>query len=185
MEDLVKGGSQFAVSANAEKILFKSGPMAGCIYCQTWVWTGEGGVSMTLRMELNRLKSGHRYSVKHGDTSAIIFMDRNMHGRDWKEVWDQYAPLMPFIRHRADLTYMLDQLGGEVSVGHSFVFGGDFSALDTSREVCWVLTLSLPMAFGRSTGFILLESWNPRVDSAIVTTKSQDRAGQLYPCRQW
>ena len=38
----------------------------------------------------------------------------------------RYAPLVPYVRHRADLTYILDQVGGELSVGHSFVGGGDF-----------------------------------------------------------
>ena len=53
MEEMLKGGSQFAVSANGEKLLFKSGaiwrvvstakPPARLMEC-----------AMTLRMELNR-----------------------------------------------------------------------------------------------------------------------------------
>ena len=61
------------------------------------------------------------------------FYDPNMHGRDWLQVKARYAPLIPYIRHRSDLNYVLDQVNGELSVGHSFVSGGDFPAVDTVR----------------------------------------------------
>ena len=61
------------------------------------------------------------------------FYDSDMHGRDWDEVYARYAPLVPHIRHRADLSYVLDQMNGELSVGHSFVFGGDMPETDRPR----------------------------------------------------
>jgi tricorn protease len=36
-----------------------------------------------------------------------FFYVRNMHGYDWKALHDQYATLLPFVGHRADLTYVL------------------------------------------------------------------------------
>jgi len=112
MEELVKGGSQFAISANAEKLLFKSG--AGWRVVSTAKPAGptDGAVSMTLRMELNRIEEWKQIFSEAWRYQRDYFYDRNMHGRDWQEVWDQYAPLMPYIRHRTDLTYLLDQLGG-------------------------------------------------------------------------
>ena len=38
---------------------------------------------------------------------------------------------MEHVRHRADLTYILDILGGETSIGHSFTGGGDFPDVET------------------------------------------------------
>ena len=84
-------------------------------------------------MELNRLEEWKQIFTEAWRYQRDYFYDRNMHGRDWQEVWNEYSPLVPYIRHRTDLNYLLDQLGGEVSVGHSFVFGGDFPDLDTSR----------------------------------------------------
>ena len=54
-EDIVKGGSQFAVSANGEKLLFKSGPNWRVVSTGKPAGPAEGIVGMTLRMELNRL----------------------------------------------------------------------------------------------------------------------------------
>ncbi|MDO9580715.1 MAG: hypothetical protein Q7J06_09160 [Bacteroidales bacterium] len=61
------------------------------------------------------------------------FYDPNMHGRDWMTVYDRYSPLIPFVKHRADLNYVLDQVNGELSVGHSFVFGGDLPEIEKPK----------------------------------------------------
>ena len=161
MEELVKGGSQFAVSANGEKLLFKAGPNWRVVSTAKPPSPTEGVVGMTLRMELNRLEEWQQIFAEAWRYQRDYFYDRNMHGRNWQEVWEQYAPLVPYIRHRADLTYLLDQLGGETSVGHSFVFGGDFPELDTSRV--GVLGADLVTDSGRwkIKRILTTESWNP------------------------
>ena len=49
----------------------------------------------------------------------------NMHGSDWPKMKQMYGVLLPFVRHRADLNYLLDNMGAELAVGHSYVRGGD------------------------------------------------------------
>ena len=48
----------------------------------------------------------------------------------------RYAPLVPYVRHRDDLNYILDQVNGELSVGHSFVLGGDMPEVDKPSGGC-------------------------------------------------
>ena len=160
-DKLVDGGSQFAVSANGEKLLFKSGPPWRVVSTAKPAAPNEGAVPVTLRMEVDRLDEWKQIFSEAWRYQRDYFYDRNMHGRDWQEVWTQYAPLIPYIRHRADLNYLLDQLGGETSVGHSFVFGGDFPAVDTSRV--GVLGADLVAENGRwkIEKILTTESWNP------------------------
>ena len=54
------------------------------------------------------------------------FYARNLHGVDWKAVGDRYRPLLKDVVHRSDLTYLLSEMVGELSVGHAFLGGGDF-----------------------------------------------------------
>lgn len=161
MDEMVKGGSQFSVSANGEKLLFKSGPGWRVVSTARPPSPTEGNVAFTLRTELNRIEEWQQIFNEAWRYQRDYFYDKNMHGRDWQEVWKEYAPLAAYVRHRSDLTYLLDQLGGETSVGHSFVFGGDFPAVDTSRV--GVLGVDLVPSEGRwkISRIYTTESWNP------------------------
>ena len=43
-----------------------------------------------------------------------FFYVSNMHGLDWKAMHDKYAVLVPYVRHRDDLTYLIGELIGEL-----------------------------------------------------------------------
>ena len=57
----------------------------------------------------------------------------NVHGLDLEWVKRAYGPMLDHVRHRSDLTYLLDILGGETSIGHSFAGGGDVPSVETVR----------------------------------------------------
>jgi tricorn protease len=54
-----------------------------------------------------------------------FFYDPNMHGVDWNAVKARYLPLAEAVNHRADLTYVIGEMIGELSTGHTYVGGGD------------------------------------------------------------
>ncbi len=49
----------------------------------------------------------------------------NMGGLDWNAVRKMYEPLVAHVNHRADLTYVLGEMIGELNTGHTYVGGGD------------------------------------------------------------
>ncbi len=49
-----------------------------------------------------------------------FFYVENMHGVNWKAMHDKYAALLPYVNHRADLTYLIGEMIGELSVGHAY-----------------------------------------------------------------
>lgn len=55
-----------------------------------------------------------------------FFYAPNMHGVDWDGVKAKYAPLVPHVNHRADLTYIIGEMIGELSAGHTYVGGGEY-----------------------------------------------------------
>ena len=54
-----------------------------------------------------------------------FFYAPNMHGVDWEALRLRYKPLAGAANHRADLTYVIGELIGELSAGHTYVGGGD------------------------------------------------------------
>lgn len=49
----------------------------------------------------------------------------NMHGVDWPAVRAKYEPLVSSVNHRADLTYIIGEMIGELNAGHTYVGGGE------------------------------------------------------------
>lgn len=56
-----------------------------------------------------------------------FLFDPQLHGVDWKKMKDTYAQLLPYVNHRADLTYIIGEMIGELNIGHAYVGGGDFA----------------------------------------------------------
>ncbi|KPK37337.1 MAG: protease, partial [Phycisphaerae bacterium SG8_4] len=55
-----------------------------------------------------------------------FFYVPNMHGVDWPAMRRRYEPLVAHVSHRADLTYIIGEMIGELNVGHTYVGGGEY-----------------------------------------------------------
>ena len=54
------------------------------------------------------------------------FYLENMHGRDWNALKDKYAQLLPYVKTRLDLNYVIGGLISELACGHAYVNPGDY-----------------------------------------------------------
>lgn len=54
-----------------------------------------------------------------------FFYAKNMHGVDWDAVHEKYKVLIPHVNHRTDLTYVIGEMIGELSVGHAYSANGE------------------------------------------------------------
>ena len=50
----------------------------------------------------------------------------NMHGRDWKAIKEKYAVLLPYVRTRLDLNYVIGEMISELASGHAYVNPGEY-----------------------------------------------------------
>ncbi len=50
----------------------------------------------------------------------------NMHGRDWKAIKEKYAVLLPYVRTRLDLNYVIGEMISELASGHAYVSPGEY-----------------------------------------------------------
>lgn len=53
------------------------------------------------------------------------FYVENMHGVDWQKIHSKYAQLLPYVKHRHDLSYIIGEMIGELNVGHAYINSGD------------------------------------------------------------
>jgi tricorn protease len=62
-----------------------------------------------------------------------FFYVPNMHGFDWEALRKQYQPLLQYVSHRTDLTYVISEMISELTVQHAYVEGGDFTIPPRAR----------------------------------------------------
>ena len=55
------------------------------------------------------------------------FYLENMHGIDWKAMRAKYEVLLPYVKCRLDLNYVIGEMIGELTVGHAYVSPGSYA----------------------------------------------------------
>ena len=53
------------------------------------------------------------------------FYLENMHGVDWKAIKKKYAELLPYVKTRLDLNYVIGEMISELACGHAYVSAGE------------------------------------------------------------
>ena len=129
---------------------------------------GKGkNLKVSLKMHLDPKEEWKQVFEEAWRYQRDYFYDANMHGRDWDKVYTRYAPMIPHVRHRADLTYILDMMNGEMSAGHSFVRGGDFPDTESYPTGLLGADLSRENGLWRIKRIFTTESWNPELSSPL------------------
>ncbi|GHF89208.1 S41 family peptidase [Thalassotalea marina] len=124
-------------------------------------------LKLALETKLNRQQEWRQMFVEAWRYQRDYFYDPNMHGRDWNEVFSRYEPLVKHVKHRADLTYLLDMVNGELSVGHSFVYGGDHPKVEQRRAGLLGADLAPDQGFWQIQRIYTAESWNPKLKGPL------------------
>ncbi len=166
-KEFLTGANGVTVSTDGKKML--ANVMGVWKVINTGGPNGNDGkiLKTDLRMQLDRGEEWKQMFEEAWRYERDYFYDPNMHGRNWNEVYQRYAPLVPYIKHRADLTYILDQVNGELSVGHSFVFGGDFPEVESPSVGLLGADLAAENGRWKITRIYNTESWNPGLSSPL------------------
>lgn len=79
-----------------------------------------------MKMNLDRYAEWQQIFNESWRQMRDFFFAPNMHGVDWKAMKDKYEPLVKYVNHRADLTYIIGEMISELNIGHAYVGGGDY-----------------------------------------------------------
>ena len=166
-KEFVSGVRNISVSNNGKKMLCREG--SSWKIMDTGKPSGKDGknLKVDLKMKLDRSQEWKQIFEEAWRYEKEYFYDPNLHGRDWNEVYKRYSPLVSHIKHRTDLTYVLDQMNGELSVGHSFVGGGDYPSTESNSVGLLGADLSIENGYWKIERIYTTESWNPGLSSPL------------------
>jgi tricorn protease len=90
------------------------------------------------------------------------FYDPKFHGNDWQAIYEKYRVLLPYVGHRADLNYLVAMVGGELTVGHSYLQGlGDVPSEDPVSVGMLGADFAIENGHYRIKHIFTGENWNP------------------------
>lgn len=134
------------------------------------------------RMQL-RVDPPQEWQQMYTDAWRILrdwFYDPGMHGQDWDAIRAQYAPLVPGVRSRADLDYILSELAGEMNSGHIYVQSGDQEKVE--RKPGGLLGAELvadPSGYVKIAHIFAGENWNARTRSPLTEAGVKVKEGEF------
>ncbi len=168
-EVFLSGVVEAVVSADGEKLLYGTPDDSwGIVDTGGSVEPGDGAIDTSgLRMKVDPAAEWRQIFRESWRYQRDYFYVDNVHGLDLEEVWEKYSPWLDHVRHRTDLTHLLDILGGETAIGHSFTSGGDNP--DVERVPVGLLGADLEAADGRIRIARIYrgESWNPELRAPL------------------
>jgi tricorn protease len=124
-DDEVASG-QMTVAPGGKKALIAS---AGKYYITD---LPQGKATLSDPIDLDDMKIAVDYTAEWAqifDESWRAFRDgfyvSNMHGVDWPAMKQKYGVMLPWVKNRLDLNYLIGEMIGELNVGHTYVNPGE------------------------------------------------------------
>jgi tricorn protease len=179
--------ADYAVSADGKKLVYRAAvppppppppglpapkPVAPSLYLvdadKAPPAAGTGKLAYTLRMLLDpRAEFAQIFAEGWRDERDYLYVP-NMHGANWPQMRTNYGQFLPWVRHRADLNYLLDMMGAEIAIGHSYVRGGDMPEVPPSPGGLLGADFTVEGGRYRIQRIYDNESWNPDLKAPLA-----------------
>jgi len=178
------GVAEYAVSADGRKLVYRTpappgGPNAAPSSGQSQpVYlvdadkavpaAGQGRIDVTLRMHLDPKAEFAQIFNEGWRLQRDDLYVPNMPGANWPRMKEMYGVMLPHIAHRADLNYLLDNMGAEIAIGHSYVRGGAMPEVPASPGGLLGADFTVENGRYKITKIYDSESWNPELRAPLA-----------------
>jgi tricorn protease len=166
----IEGVRSFTLSGDTKKLLYRAdGTKWGIVTTDRPAKVGEGAIDAgTLEALIDPRVEWAQIFRETWRIQREFFYDASMHGADWPALYEKYSALLPYVAHRADLSYLIASLAGELAVGHSYLLGGGDVPGDDPLPV-GVLGADYAIENGRYRIKKIYggENWNPELQAPL------------------
>jgi tricorn protease len=157
----------YSVSADRKKLLYRApgegGGRWGVVGTERPGKVGDGPLNVAqLEMRIDPRAEWAQIFRETWRIQREYFYDAKMHGADWNAIYEKYKPLLPYVGHRGDLGYLIATMGGELTVGHSYLTApGDMPSEDPVSVGLLGADLTVENGRYRIKRIYTGENWNP------------------------
>ena len=170
----LEGVRAYTLSGDKKKLLYQASAGGGANWGvvsteRPGVKVGDGPINLaSLEMRVDPRAEWEQIFRETWRVQREYFYDAKMHGANWQAVYDKYRPLIEHVGHRADLGYVIAQVGGELAVGHSYLTGaGDVPAEDPVTVGLLGADYAVENGHYRIKRIYSGENWNPELRAPL------------------
>ncbi|MEO7217369.1 MAG: PDZ domain-containing protein [Gemmatimonadaceae bacterium] len=181
-KDFLQNVAEYVVSADGKKLLYGTPGAAPGLYLVDAASpvapaAGKGKLKAQLAMLVDP-KAEFKQIFNEGwrNQRDYVYL-KNLQGTDWPKMKQMYGQLLPYVMHRADLNYLLDMMGSEIAIGHSFVRGGDMPAVPRSMVGLLGADFTIDNGYYRISKIYGTDSWNPDLRAPLTAPGVDVHAG--------
>ncbi|SMG38636.1 S41 family peptidase [Sphingobacterium psychroaquaticum] len=123
---IVEMANGFEISADGKKMIYNAGRDFFIVNAGQKPAPGNGKIEFKDIKQL--VDPAAEWNQVFNEVWAMqkeFFYVENMHGADWKAIKAKYEKFLPYVSHRSDLGYLLNEMMGEMVVGHNYIYPGD------------------------------------------------------------
>ena len=165
----LEGIRSYSLSNDKKKLLYQASAGGGT----SWgivatdrpvpVKVGDGPLNVAqLEMKVDPRAEWEQIYRETWRIQREYFYDPKFHGNDWQAIYEKYRPLLAHVGHRADLGYLIAMVGGELTVGHSYLTGaGDVPSEDPVSVGLLGADFAIENGRYRIKRIYTGENWNP------------------------
>lgn len=125
-KSLVDNAFSFAISADGKKMLYRNAQGYAIVDAGQKVGPEAGKIKLeNIKQLVDPAAEWKQIFNEVWSLQKEFFYVENMHGLDWKKIKTKYEKFLPYVNHRSDLGYLLNEMMGEMVVGHNYIYPGD------------------------------------------------------------
>jgi len=123
---LVEGANGFTVSADGKKMMYGMGDAYFIVNANQKPIPDNGKLKLSgVKQLIDPIAEWNQVFNEVWALEKEYFYVENMHGANWNAIKAKYQRFLPFVNHRSDLSYLLNEMMGEMVVGHNYIYPGD------------------------------------------------------------
>jgi tricorn protease len=178
-EKLVEDVRNVAVSNNGEKLLYQQGEGWFVVAAAGPVKPGEGALKLDgLEVRVDPRAEWKQIYREVWRIERDFLYDPNFHGYDLKAAEQRFAKYLPGIASRYDLNYLLEEMLGELSLGHVYIFGGDVPQAKGPKVGLLGADYQVENGRYRFARIYRGENWNPKLRAPLTQPGARVKEGE-------
>ena len=168
-DPFMSGISGYTISADGKKMLYVAGNTWGIIDTKGKPKVGDGKLATSeLQMKIDPVAEWKQIYREGWRINRDFLYDAQMHGADWEEMYRKYLPFLEHVAHRSDLSYILANLIGELTIGHSWAGGGDMPSAKSVPGGLLGADYETDSGYYRILKIYTGENWNPGLRAPLT-----------------